>query len=68
MSGFVTADRAGSRGSVNGGGGGGGGAPKIFFLLQRTSEPCERENFARQEIVFMLSDAFQKRISQNNTC
>ena len=48
--------RAGSRGSVDGGG---GGAPTSQdFFLKRMSEPCERENFARKEIVFMLPDAF----------
>ena len=39
-----------------------------FFFLKRTSEPCERENFARKEIVFMLSDAFLEIILHNNTC
>ena len=55
-------------GLSTGGEGGGTHRPRFVFFLKSTSEPCERENFARKEIVFMLSDAFLEIILQNNTC
>ena len=46
--------RVGSRGSAN------GGHTGSFF--KRTSVSCERANFSRNEIVFMLSNALLERI------